>query len=228
MKNICAPSHKNHTFAVKILHRNFILTFYHLSFFGSQFQRRSTTGWVIVMHIYKLPLERYLHSLYEKSPDTDPSESTEDNKTISGPVLPWALTMKHIEPQCIQDTAAIILSVILMLKTPPKPPFTGSLSPLQSIWNILPLPWEPVFHPLVCTCVSTQLSRSSFAEASWVVSLSPLLKGSCDHRWFPDLFCKAVFVILQVSPSMRFAFPRSPLRHLRAFLCSSKQTDITE
>lgn len=44
MKNTCAPSHKNHTFAVKILHRNFILTFYHLSFFGSQFQRRSTTG----------------------------------------------------------------------------------------------------------------------------------------------------------------------------------------
>lgn len=51
-----------------------------------------------------------------KKPDADPSEHIQDNKLIYGPVLPWALTMKLIEPQCIQDTAAIILSSSLCSK----------------------------------------------------------------------------------------------------------------
>lgn len=49
MKNIFVPSHEKHAFAVKILHGSSIPNFYHLSFFARQFQRRSTTGWIIII-----------------------------------------------------------------------------------------------------------------------------------------------------------------------------------
>lgn len=110
MKNIFAPSHEKHAFAMKILHGSSTPNFYCLSFFARQFQRRSTTGWIIVIHMSKMPWERYLHSFYKRSPDADTSEHIQANKAISGSVLPWVLTMKLIK-LCVSKMLLLLSSL---------------------------------------------------------------------------------------------------------------------
>lgn len=210
-------------------HMNVLPSFF---FLLDSFEGGLVTGWVTVIHVSKPPFERYLCYLGKKSPITEPLECIQDNKTFSRPVLPWAITMKHVESQSIQDTAVITLSNTFCskhLQVLSSPALLPLCSPFQAFCPHLD---NSSSSSLLCTCFFTQLSSSTFAEASWIVAFSPLLKGSCDQRCIPDPICEVgFFAILEISPSVRSGFSRSSLQCLwanPAYLCSSKRTDTTE
>lgn len=108
---------------MKIFHRNFILTLYQLYFFW-QFWQRYSTRWVIVIYISP---ERHLKGIcspfMRKITVIEPPERIHDNRTFFGPTLPWALIMKSVELQTIQNTAPSLT----LFKTSPNTFFPRSL-----------------------------------------------------------------------------------------------------
>lgn len=181
-------------------HINFLPSFF---FFAGQFWRRSSyrvnySYTCLQATIWKVPL------LFGKeNPHYRTFRTYKDNKTFSRPILLWAVTMKHIASQSIQDTAVITLSNTFCskhLQDLSSPVLFPLCSPFQAFCPHLD---NSSSNSLLFTCFITQLSSTTFAEASWVVSFSPLLKGSCDQRCIPLHICEVGFFCHSPNLSLR-------------------------